>query len=445
MAENAAIQNSRTHNLTAGEYAICSPHITLIQVSSSNQWPLPSPRVAELIRATTTELLNHADGVFEEVDAAVLARQPAQATLDDQVATAIRISNRANLAHWGVANLRAPGARVAPIATDETLEIAREIVRRGLDDTSLEAYRVGQNVAWRRWMEAAFSLCSDPDTLREMLDVTARSIFTFVDETLATIQAAMEQERAQLGSRTHTERLEVVNLILEHAPITAERASRRLRYELARRHTAAIVWSDRMGPRDPGQLEAAAEALSQALGTSRGLTVAPTADALWVWLSTPETPGPERLRDTATPGDVRVALGTTEAGVDGFRRSHLNALSTQRLMRRMPQELRIAAFADVQLVALVAQDEERLAEFLSSTLGPLAEADSSLTETLRVYVREQFSASRTARTLFTHRNTVRARLVRVEQLLPVSLAEHGLEVGLALEVLHWLGAPARPG
>lgn len=445
MAENAASQNSRTHNLTAADYAFCSPGTSLTEVSSTNEWPPPSPRVAELIRAVTTELLSHPEEVFDEVDAAVLARQPAQATLDDQVTSAIRTSNRANLAHWGAANLRAPGARVAPIATDETLEIAREIVRRGLDDTSLEAYRVGQNVAWRRWMQASFSLCQDPDTLQEMLDITARSIFTFVDDTLATIHTAMEQERAQLGSRTHTERLEVVNLILEHAPITAERASRRLRYELSRRHTAAIVWNDQMGPRDPGQLEAAAEALSRSLNTSRGLTVAPTADALWVWLSTLEPPDPERLRDTSAPPGVRIALGTTEAGLDGFRRSHLNALNTQRLMRRMPQDLRIAAFADVQLVALVAQDEERLGEFVSSTLGPLAEADSALTETLRVYVREQFSASRTSRTLFTHRNTVRARLARAEQLLPVSLAEHGLEVGLALEVLHWLGAPARHG
>jgi DNA-binding PucR family transcriptional regulator len=398
--------------------------------------------VAELIRATATELLSHPEAVFDEVDAAVLARQPPQAALDDQVTAAIRTSNRANLAHWGAANLRAPGARVAPIATDETLEIAREIVRRGLDDTSLEAYRVGQNIAWRRWMQAAFSLCSEPETLQEMLDITARSIFTFVDDTLATIHAAMEQERTQLVSRTHTERLEVVTLILEHAPITAERASRRLRYELSRRHTAAIVWSDRVGPRDPGQLEAAAEALSQAAGSSRGLTVAPTADALWVWLATEAPPDPEQLRDAATPDGVRIALGTTEPGLDGFRRSHLNALSTQRLMRRMPRQMRVAAFADVQLVALAAHDEERMGEFVGSTLGALTEADPVLAETLRVYIREGFSASRAARALFTHRNTVRDRLRRAEELLPVALAEHGLEVGLALEVLHWLGVPA---
>jgi DNA-binding PucR family transcriptional regulator len=395
--------------------------------------------VGQLIRHTTAELLSQPEAVFDEVDAAVLARQPGEAMLDEQVTAAIRTSNRANLAHWGAANLRDPGARVRPIETDETLEIGRELVRRGLDDTSLEAYRLGQNVAWRRWMQTAFSLCSDPAVLSEMLDLTARSIFTFVDDTLAVIHAAMDEERAQLVSRTHTERLEVVNLILEHAPITAVRASGRLRYELSGRHTAAIVWSARMGPRDPGELEAAAESLRHHAASPPGLTVAPTADALWVWVTTPEPPDLDGLRAAELPPGVRAAIGSTDGGLDGFRRSHLNALSTQRLMRRMPAPPQVAAFADVQLVDLVAQDEERVSEFLSMTLGALLEADPVLAQTLRVFVRERFSASRAARALFTHRNTVLGRLDRARRLLPVSLEDHGLEVGLALEALHWLG------
>ncbi|HET9719395.1 MAG TPA: helix-turn-helix domain-containing protein [Solirubrobacteraceae bacterium] len=414
-------------------------------MNPDTSWPAPSPAAAELIRATTAALLRRPDDVFAELDAAVLARQPRQATLDEQVTAAIRTSNRANLAHWGAANLREPGARVRPIEADETLEIGREIVRRGLDDTSLEAYRLGQNVAWRRWMQTAFSLCSDPRVLGEMLDITARSIFAFVDDTLAAIHAAMDEERAQLVSRTHTERLEVVNLLLEHAPITAERASQRLRYELSGRHTAAIVWSDRMGPRDPGELEAAANALRHRAASPPGLSVAPTADALWVWMTTPVPPELDELRSASLPEGVRAAIGTTDSGLDGFRRSHLNALSAQRLMRRMPQQLPVAAFADVQLVDLVAQDEERVGEFLGSTLGPLTRADAVLAQTLRVFVRERFSASATARALFTHRNTVLGRLQRARRLLPVSLEEHGLEVGLALEVLHWLGPPAGRG
>ena len=42
--------------------------------------------------------------------------------------------------------------------------------------------------------------------------------------------------------------------------------------------------------------------------------------------------------------------------------------------------------------------------------------------------------------LFTHRNTILNRLALAEKLLPAPLAGRGLEVGLALEIAHWLGA-----
>ena len=60
------------------------------------------------------------------------------------------------------------------------MDLARDMVRRGLDDATVTTYRAGQNVAWRTWMTRAFDLTSDPDELRELLDVTARSIFTYV-------------------------------------------------------------------------------------------------------------------------------------------------------------------------------------------------------------------------------------------------------------------------
>jgi len=422
--------------------------------TGAEPWPVPSPSVAELIRSATTRLLLEPDKVFQDVDGAVLASQPGRTTADPRVTDAIRASNRANLAHWATANIRDPGARVAPSLGPETLEIAREIVRRGLDDTSLSAYRVGQNIAWRHWMRTAFELTADPDELREMLDITARSIFTFVDETLAVIHEEMERERAQLGSRTHTERLEIVNLILEHAPITSERASSRLRYELKRSHTAAIIWSDVIGPRDPGELEAAADALTRVMGASRPLTVAPSADSLWVWFV---EPGPDARSElepdlAVAAGGVRIALGSPAAGLDGFRRSHLQALVTQTLMRRMPAERRLAAYSDVRLVALAAHDQEAAGDFVSAILGGLAGADPELRETLRTYIREGFSVARTAQAMYTHRNTVTGRVNRAEELLAVPLASHGLEVGLALEIVHWLGpltpesrTPALPG
>jgi DNA-binding PucR family transcriptional regulator len=135
-------------------------------------------------------------------------------------------------------------------------------------------------------------------------------------------------------------------------------------------------------------------------------------------------------------------VGPIGAGIDGFRRSHFDAVATQRLMSRRP-DLRVARFADVQLVTLALADEQRAHEFVARTLGKLADADRELRDTLCVYIGEQFSAARAARALYTHRNTVLNRLQRAERLLPLPLAGHGLEIGVALEIAQWLGT--QPG
>src|SRR5437868_1588397 len=99
-------------------------------------------------------------------------------------------------------------------------------------------------------------------------------------------------------------------------------------------------------------------------------------------------------------------------------------------MSRRP-DLRVARFADVQLVTLALADEQRAREFVARTLGELAGAEPELRDTSCVYIGEQFSAARAARVLYTHRNTVLNRLQRAERLLPFPLAGHGLEVGVA--------------
>jgi DNA-binding PucR family transcriptional regulator len=80
-------------------------------------------------------------------------------------------------------------------------------------------------------------------------------------------------------------------------------------------------------------------------------------------------------------------------------------------------------------------------EFTARALGNLALADDALRETLRTYLQEQSNAARTAVALGAHRNTVLNRLRRAQELLPEPLAGRTVEVGLALELAHWLGGP----
>lgn len=184
-------------------------------------WPRPSPAVRELIRQCAQIVVNARAEWLDELDASVLAASPTIAA-DPELAAAVSRSNRANLFFWGTANVRDPGAPVPPNTGPEPLTIAREVVRRGLDAYSLDAYRVGEAVAWRRLMDIAFELTSDPAELRELLEVCSRSISSFIDATLAGIAAQIDAERDELTRGTHAERRETVALLLDGAPIPAD-------------------------------------------------------------------------------------------------------------------------------------------------------------------------------------------------------------------------------
>ena len=202
-------------------------------------WRRPSEPVRELVRRCAQIAINAAPQWLDELDKAVLGANPAIAA-DPELAAAVSRSDRANLTFWATANIRDPGAPVPANTGPEPIAVARELVRRGLDAATLDAYRVGEMVAWRRLMEIAFESTSDTAELHELLDVCSRSISAFIDATLAFISAQIALERDELTRGTHAERRETLALILDGAPIPRARAEARLGYALAGPHTAAI-------------------------------------------------------------------------------------------------------------------------------------------------------------------------------------------------------------
>lgn len=399
-------------------------------------WKRPSEPVRELIRQCAQIVVNPRAEWLEEMDAEVLATSPILAG-DPELAAAVSNSNRANMYFWGSANVRDPGAPVPPNTGPEPIIIAREVARRGMSAYILDGYRVGQGVAWRRFMEIAFTLTSDAAQLHELLDVCSRSISAFIDATLAGIARQIEQERDDLTRGTHAERCETVALILDGAPITRRRAEDRLGYALTGPHIAAVIWSDDHAG-DMARLDAAAEALGHAAGV-RPLTVLASTATRWVWI-------PNRSIDTdalrnsidAVP-DIRVAVGPCAEGIDGFRRSHFDAITTQYMMARLQSPHRLAHFTDVELVALITGDTDRAAAFVRHTLGDLETAGTDIQDSVRVFVDEQCNASRASERLYTHRNTLLRRLARADELLPRPLAECSVNVAVALDVLRWRG------
>jgi len=401
-----------------------------------------SPQAADLVRRIARTILDEPDDLLDQVHAAVAAAADEPLRSDPTLVAEMAASTRSNVLHLAAGIERDPGGRVPANLSPAVLGIAREAFRRGIEQAVYTTYHAGQNAVQAYWMRTAFALSADPAVLRQALEAGSASVAGFIDNMVAALSEQLRRERADLARSSHARRFEVVSLILDSAPITPGRASTQLSYDLRRRHTAAVLWTD---PRHPDQaaLAAAAEALGPVTGARQVLTVIASSSSVWAWLAAAADTGAAAITAaTAAHPGVRVAVGPAGVGADGFRRSHFDAVATQRLMSRRP-DLRVARFADVQLVALALADEQRAREFVARTLGELADADPELRDTLCVYIGEQFSAARAARALYTHRNTVLNRLQRAERLLPLPLAARGLEIGVALEIAQWLGT--QPG
>ena len=405
----------------------------------SADWPTPSPRVRDLFRQGAEMILASQNLWVEELHAASFSGARMSAIADDPVlAEGTRRTNIANTTRWASFNVASPGERVPVEITAPILGAARDLVRRGLDEAALDAFRTSQAVAWRWWMAVCFELTDDPHELRELLEVSSRSISTYIDDIVTTMSVQMRTERDELTRGTHARRRETAALLLEGAPIPTARAEERLGYRLTGPHTAYVVWSESAD--NAADVDAVADAITAAAGSAGRLAVVAGATTRWMWLPTERAAAP----DLSTHPDVRVTAGSPGHDVDGFRSSHFQALAAQRLLGRLRSPQRFVRHDDVRLVSLLTADPKTadpkaVDEFVADTLGGIADASPEMRTTLRTWIALQCNTSQTAERLFTHRNTVIRRLARAEELLPRPLADNLVDVAAALEILRWRG------
>ncbi|MEU1183912.1 helix-turn-helix domain-containing protein [Streptomyces sp. NPDC005820] len=402
-----------------------------------------APDVAILISQVAERCLAEIDDMLADIDAATFAVVPVLAE-DPTLAAESRASSRANGLRMLTVLQRRPGEPVPRGAPLETLDLARTLVRRGIElEVLVQAYRCGHDAAWRWWMDVAAATVEARDDLVAVLRESSALLSDYINSALDAAITRMEQERQDLLSGELARRAETIRLMLDGAPISADRAGRRLDYDLAARHTAMVVWADPPGEAH-GVLEQAAGLLAAAAHARRPLTLPAGTSTLWGWIATRNAPDWDVLREAmshAAPG-VRAVLGPSRDGLAGFRRSHFAALAAQRLLGGNPDGDRFTPYHDVEAVVLVGHDMQQAHEFVTSTLGPLCGTDpalATLRATLRVYLDEGGNAPRAAERLHTHRNTVLQRIARAEYLLGYRLAERRLAVSLALELLHRLG------
>lgn len=394
-----------------------------------------SRAVEDLIRWTATEALDPAQGVLSEVEAASLGPIQERFGHLPSLAEETVAATRQNVTHWLRSMQASPGAPVEPVLVPSVLGIGHSLAQRGATQDHWAAYSAGREALWRAWMRISFDLATDRETLNDALALVSTSLSRWIDDTVVRIGEHLAHAGADQGGATHELKLHSVTQILDGAPVDEELAKFRLKYPLTGEHVAAIVWTD---PASPNQsaLRQAALRLTAIDPGHRSLSVPATSSSNWIWLARPD--GTAKLAPVLTEfPEVRLALGSVGAGIDGFRRSHYEAVETQRLMVRRG-DVQVASFDEVSLAALASHNEQAAREFIVRVLGDLRTAEAELRDTLRVYIRRRYAVSMTADEVYVHRNTVVNRIRRAEELLPRPLSTSSVEVAIALELQRWL-------
>jgi hypothetical protein len=331
----------------------------------------------------------------------------------------------------------------------EAIGYAKEYVVRGLELSLMQrAYRTAQGVFGGIILERLRATTDDADHLAEAMSFFNAWIFAWVEavERRLTDVYVAEHERWARGAAAV--RAAEVRALLGGAPVDDPAAvSLRLGYDLDRVHVGFVVWSTE-GDERPGEagglfaaMERAAAAVARSLGAGPPLTVV-EGRHLACWVGMRREPDLSRLRLPARARGLAVAAGTPAPGVEGFLLSHREALMARRVAElRGDGEGTVAAYPDLALDSLLAEDTEAARRFAARELGPLAAADDAtarLASTVAIFLEEGASFVRAGRRLGIHANTVAYRVRRAETLLGRPLTERQLELRVALRLARLL-------
>lgn len=401
---------------------------------SSAPWPEPSERIRSLFRAAAEEMLTDEPELVRAMAEASSRVLPPELWDDPVLSHAGLQINETNTLQWITSNVNAPGKRVEPYLDEFSLNNARDTALRGLSKFDLPGYRVAQNIAWERWVTACVRVTQDQAELIDLLSISHASMTTFIDDTMEAFRLAAEETLEELHSERARRRLEMANLLISGADVPVERAERELGTLLKVTHLGIVAWV--LSHQDHDQLEISVERVMRLLSSRARTTVRPDSSSAWTWYAAESVPSTAELIDAlADMPAVHLAVGRPWPGQGGFRRTHLEALTTQRVLTRLHSPLRICAYDDVQLASAFAVGTTDLELFIHDTLGELEHADPAIQHTVLTFARERFNVTRTAERLFTHRNTVERRLKRADELLPRPLAERPVEIAAALAVV----------
>jgi DNA-binding PucR family transcriptional regulator len=405
-----------------------------------------SERARQLVTDVSVRALNDVQALCGQMGERLLEDFPAfgqDAALESEMHDAIQ----ANL--WHVFERVMPGAEGALATPADALRFATSVLHRGIDTADLvQAYRVGQNMAWSWWMQRLAAQITERDVLIEAIDVSSLRMFAYVDSAVDEQVRLWDEERRRWLGRSVALRTEMARRLLRGEPLAPEEVGQALGHEIDLPLVAAILWEQDGGASTPlvmSRLEHIADTMAHAVGLAHGLLIPAGASSLWVWFAAEDAPSLDALAQAAAcevEGRQGVALGLLDHGVTGFRSSHRQARRARRLAELTEAGPGVVRFDQVDTLCMLGEDSELVGDFVRRKLGGLVHADPAtrrLRTTLLVWLQENGSGSRTSKRLSAPKNTVQYRVKSAEKALGHRLEDDRLGIELALTLVERVG------
>ncbi|WP_329433088.1 helix-turn-helix domain-containing protein [Streptomyces sp. NBC_01280] len=383
------------------------------------------------------------DSFADRINAVILKQVPEIA--DDPVLVQdLHSSTRAEWREF-VASLSEDHRLVRP---GQGSDLARTLARRGLDlGILLKVYRVAQQSVFQFLTEVIDGASEDAPARDEILVFLWGLGGQWMADAVETLIETYYEERQRLRDDAVIRRAETIEALLGDAPPSADDATRLLGHPLSHWQTAYVVRAPEAGSSTTEAMLDVANAVAQALGTSRPLTMVAGSRDLWCWVATPHEPDLAQLPGLASAlqqAGMQAAIGRPGPGIQGFRASHAEARAAENLALKAAHGRALVRYHEEELLVLVSAQETLMRRMVAREVGQLCGADKNLAllrETVLAYL-TTLNIETTAERLFVHKNTVRYRIARAEELLGHPLSQRSTQVELALRWVSLFGAPS---
>lgn len=332
------------------------------------------------------------------------------------------------------------------------VEYARRLAQRGVPANRLvRAYRLGQDSFLRLSLE---ELQRQGPGTTQFASAAAQQLVAivsaYIDRVTERVVDVYEEERDRWLLNRNTARIGRIKELLDGRDVNVESAETTLGYRLRQHHIGLIAWVPTQTSRgdELTKMERVAGMLGEQAGcTERPLFVPCDELSSWVWLPL----GRHAEMDKAALAhqvqrddpQVRVSVGDPAYGVEGFRRSHHQAVQAYTVAAAARGHVSdTVSYGEVGAVALMCSNIEETKAWVADVLGELAQNDeprARLRDTMRAFLASSGSYTMAATKLGMHKNTIQYRLRKAEEELGKQIRDHRRDLEIALEICYWLG------